>query len=280
MEFEKAAELATGSCCSRTWTWASSRPAARCSPLPARPPSKQRPDEGRRSAQPARPRGAGGASPHGRPSSQEKLATLPTEPGVYLMKDRARRGHLRRQGGQPAQPGALVLHPQPATRAPSSPLLDTLLGDIETVLVTQREGGAAPRERADQEAPAALQRPAQATTRTSSACGSTEHPVPAAGGRCGSIKQDGARYFGPYSSAPSSIRETLRIINRYFQLRTCTDHVLDNRKRPCLLYQIGRCPAPCVYPIVPEELPPERGRGDALPGGQGAASWSRACARA
>ena len=62
------------------------------------------------------------------------------------------------------------------------------------------------------------------------------------------FKKDGARYFGPYSSA-SSIRETLRIINRYFQLRTCSDHALENQRRPCILYQINRCPAPCVYPI-------------------------------
>jgi excinuclease ABC subunit C len=65
-------------------------------------------------------------------------------------------------------------------------------------------------------------------------------------------KEDGARWFGPYSSA-SSIRETLRVVNRFFQLRTCTDHVLDHRKRPCILYQIKRCPAPCVYDIPPEE---------------------------
>src|SRR5215468_793277 len=65
------------------------------------------------------------------------------------------------------------------------------------------------------------------------------------------FKKDGARYFGPYSSA-SSIRETLRIINRYFQLRTCSDHALENRRRPCILYQINRCPAPCVYPIAEE----------------------------
>src|SRR5262249_60273796 len=59
------------------------------------------------------------------------------------------------------------------------------------------------------------------------------------------FKRDGAMYFGPYASA-SSIRETLRIINRYFQLRTCSDHVLHHRKRPCILHQIGRWPAPRV----------------------------------
>jgi excinuclease ABC subunit C len=64
------------------------------------------------------------------------------------------------------------------------------------------------------------------------------------------IADDGARYFGPYHSATSA-RETLRLVNRHFQLRTCTDHVLENRKRPCILYQIKRCPAPCVLPIEP-----------------------------
>lgn len=59
---------------------------------------------------------------------------------------------------------------------------------------------------------------------------------------------DGARYFGPYHSA-SSIRETLRIVNRHFQLRTCTDQVLKNRSKPCLQYQIKRCPAPCVFDL-------------------------------
>jgi excinuclease ABC subunit C len=62
------------------------------------------------------------------------------------------------------------------------------------------------------------------------------------------IQDDGARYFGPYHSATSA-RETLRVLNRHFQLRTCTDHVLETRGRPCLQYQIKRCPAPCAFPV-------------------------------
>src|SRR5574342_1121575 len=61
-------------------------------------------------------------------------------------------------------------------------------------------------------------------------------------------REDGARWFGPYSSA-SGIRETLRIVNRWFGLRTCSDHVLLHRRRPCILHQIGRCPAPCVFEL-------------------------------
>lgn len=62
------------------------------------------------------------------------------------------------------------------------------------------------------------------------------------------IRDDGAHYFGPYHSA-TSCRETLRILNRHFQLRTCTDHVLEHRGKVCLQYQIKRCPGPCALPV-------------------------------
>src|SRR6187551_3594133 len=65
------------------------------------------------------------------------------------------------------------------------------------------------------------------------------------------IRDDGANYFGPYHSATSA-RETLRTLNRHFQLRTCTDHVLETRGRPCLQYQIKRCSGPCALPVPPE----------------------------
>lgn len=61
-------------------------------------------------------------------------------------------------------------------------------------------------------------------------------------------KKDGARYFGPYHSA-SAARATLRVVNRHFQLRTCTDRELRSRTRPCLQYQIKRCLGPCVYDV-------------------------------
>jgi len=61
--------------------------------------------------------------------------------------------------------------------------------------------------------------------------------------------KDRAHYFGPYDSA-STLRRTLQIANKHFQLRTCSDHVLKTRKTPCLQYQIKRCPAPCVFDLT------------------------------
>lgn len=56
------------------------------------------------------------------------------------------------------------------------------------------------------------------------------------------------RHFGPYHSATAA-RRTLHLVNKHFQLRTCTDVEMRNRKRPCLQYQIKRCPAPCVLEV-------------------------------
>lgn len=63
---------------------------------------------------------------------------------------------------------------------------------------------------------------------------------------------DGARYFGPYHSATAA-RRTLHVVERYFQLRTCSDRELANRKRPCIQYQMKRCPAPCCLDVDREE---------------------------
>ncbi len=65
-------------------------------------------------------------------------------------------------------------------------------------------------------------------------------------------RKKGDRYFGPYANA-SAARETVQLIQKLFQLRTCRDHFFASRKRPCLLYQIQRCSGPCVLNISAED---------------------------
>ena len=65
------------------------------------------------------------------------------------------------------------------------------------------------------------------------------------------IKEDGARYFGPYASA-KMVRDTVKFLRRVFPLRVCPPHEFRGRSRPCIDYQLGLCSAPCVGHITEE----------------------------
>ena len=62
------------------------------------------------------------------------------------------------------------------------------------------------------------------------------------------IKNDGALYFGPFTSA-SAVRSTLRLIGPIFPLRKCRTKGTPKRSRPCLNYQLGRCLGPCCLDV-------------------------------
>ncbi|MBI5070293.1 MAG: excinuclease ABC subunit UvrC [Deltaproteobacteria bacterium] len=184
---------------------------------------------------------------------KNKLQGLPTEPGCYLMKDAA--GEIF-YVGKAANLRARVRQYFDGGRGDDRifvPLLDELLAGLDVIVTrTEKEALLLENQLIKKHRPRFNVRLRDdkdfIVLRLD-----RSHPFPRLEvRRARERRDDGAETFGPYSSA-SSIRETLRVVNRYFQLRTCTDHVFDHRKRPCVLYQIHRCPAPCVYEVPPEE---------------------------
>ena len=65
-------------------------------------------------------------------------------------------------------------------------------------------------------------------------------------------KKEKGTYFGPYPSS-GAVRQALQLMQKLFPIRQCNNTVYGNRTRPCLMYQIGRCLAPCVPGICSDE---------------------------
>ncbi len=181
------------------------------------------------------------------PALRAIVNKLPTDPGVYLMKDKKGRVvYVGKARNLRARVRSYFTRSSSDTRAFVA-LLGRLLGDIETVVVaSEKEALLLENNLLKQHRPrfnVKLRDDKQYLVLRLDP--SAKWPRLELVRR---MAQDGARYFGPYHSATGA-RETLRVVNRHFKLRTCTDHVLETRKRPCLQYQIKRCPAPCVYPV-------------------------------
>jgi len=181
----------------------------------------------------------------------EILERLPSEPGVYLMKDG--RGKMLYIGKAANLRNRVRQYFQPASGDTRDfvPLLESVVANIET-MVTSNEKEALLLENTlikrhqprfnvkltDDKNYLSLRLDPRA-----------EWPRLEVVRR---MADDGAWYFGPYHSA-SACREALRVVNRHFRLRTCTNHVLHHRSRPCLQCQISRCLGPCCVPVSRDE---------------------------
>ena len=179
---------------------------------------------------------------------EHTLATTPRKPGCYLMKDR--QGEVVYVGKAQDLRARLGQYFQPATSDTRFfvGLLDRLLGSIEVIVAANaKEALLLENELIKRHQPRFNVKLKDDKNFLNIRIG-PEHKFP----RLQVVrkrKKDGADYFGPYHSA-TAIRQTLKVINRHFQLRTCRDSDFARRTRPCLEHQIGRCPAPCVLEVA------------------------------
>jgi excinuclease ABC subunit C len=170
------------------------------------------------------------------------LKTLPTKPGVYRMHDA--RGDVLYVGKARALKNRVTNYTQ-VDRLPNRLRRMVSLTRSMTVVTTNSEAEALLLEaqlikryrpaynvllRDDKSFPFILLR--------------ADHDFPRIQKHRGARRHKG-EYYGPFASA-GSVNTTLNALQKLFLLRSCTDSFFNNRDRPCLLYQIKRCSAPCV----------------------------------
>lgn len=180
---------------------------------------------------------------------RQKLETLPREPGVYLFRDGAARvlyvgkakslrSRVRSYFAEHGGDGRFFI-----------PLLPELIADLETIVVgSEKEALILENELIKQHRPRFNVKLRDDKTYLSLKL-TAGHPWP----RLVVIRRDDGSpgpVFGPFDSATAA-RRTLHVVNKHFQLRTCSDADFANRQRPCLQHQIKRCPAPCVLAVDP-----------------------------
>ncbi len=178
------------------------------------------------------------------PRVTTKLDTLPAEPGVYVFRDGDRRVLYVGKARSLRSRVRSYFTPGGSDARYFIPELARTIADLETIVVGTEKEAALLENQLIKE----LEPRYNVKLRDDKEYLSLRLSPKAKWPRLQVVrrpKPDGARYFGPYHSATSA-RQTLRLVNRYFQLRTCTDAELASRTRPCLQYQIKRCPGPCV----------------------------------
>ena len=196
-------------------------------------------------AEDTEPRGPGDR-PLPEPVAQ-KLEGLPASPGCYVFRDK--KGEVLYVGKAKSLRSRVRSYFQEGssdTRA-FIPILLRAIGDLETIVtLTEKEAAILENSLIKEQKPrynVKLRDDKEYLTLRLT----TTHEWP----RLELVRRpegDKARYFGPYHSATAA-RRTLHLVEKHFQLRTCSDRELVSRKRPCLQFQIKRCPAPCVYDV-------------------------------
>lgn len=185
------------------------------------------------------------------PYDIKKLDTFPAQPGVYIMKSGTgavlyvgKAKSLRHRVKQYFAPGG--------DGRPMIPFLIPKVEDIETIIVmSEKEALLLENTLIKKHHPKYNALLKDDKTFTALKLTKQQWPMLQLIRYKGKPKQDGI-YFGPYTSAYSA-RATLDLLHKIFPLRQCSDQEFARRTRPCILYDMKRCIAPCVRRCTAEE---------------------------
>ncbi|MBV0910894.1 excinuclease ABC subunit UvrC [Anianabacter salinae] len=184
----------------------------------------------------------GESRPTGHACIQSYLKTLPVSPGVYRMLDdkgavlyvgkarnlKARVSNYARPSGHSPRIARMIADTASMMFLTTRTETEALL--LEQNLIKQLKPRYNVLLRDDKSFPNILV--------------SKDHAYPQIKKHRGAKREKGA-YYGPFASA-GAVNRTLNQLQKVFLLRNCTDAMFESRTRPCLLYQIKRCSAPCV----------------------------------
>ncbi len=177
---------------------------------------------------------------------QARLETMPESPGVYLMKDKT--GKIVYIGKSINLKARVRSYFSGSDTRPFVKRLGKILGDIELILTTNEKEALILENNLIKAHKPRYNVLLKDDKNYLSLSINTKAKWPWVFLTRKPRKSPGVRNFGPYHSAKDA-RRTLQLLERHFMLRTCPDSTLKNRSRPCLQYQIKRCPAPCVFDI-------------------------------
>ncbi|MDL2320953.1 excinuclease ABC subunit UvrC [Desulfosarcina sp. OttesenSCG-928-B08] len=179
-----------------------------------------------------------------------RLATIPETPGVYLMKDAAgviiyvgKAIHLKKRVNSYFQ--------RPEGHAARIALMVSRIADIDTIVTSsEKEALILESSLIKQHRPRF-----NVVLKDDKRYPSVRIQVRTDYPRLEIVRKtpkDGALYLGPFAST-QAIRQTLKLINKTFPLRKCSDRAMAGRSRPCLHHQMGQCLAPCCHKVDPAD---------------------------
>jgi excinuclease ABC subunit C len=181
---------------------------------------------------------------------QEKLASLPSEPGVYLMKDA--KGHILYVGkARDLKKRVSSYFKKGSHRDLKTSVLIEKIAGLDTIFThTEKEALILESNLIKKHHPR-YNVILKDDKRYPCLRLNINSPYPNLT-VARKLQKDGALYFGPFASA-RAVRETLKFIHRTFRLRKCKGRTLQRRERPCLNYQMALCLGPCSRSVTSAE---------------------------